>query len=317
MNQPAVVTPAPPRSTTLREHRTRSAFSTDIGRRIRTFAKLARVRVLGLVIFSMIMASWIAGEAMPQWSALGHLVLGTGLVTFGAIILNQRLEVRRDAVMARTADRPLPMGQMALAQGTWLGTAITILGAAYLAVFLNLTFVLLAGLAWFLYAIVYTLMKPLTAWQTPVGAITGAMPMLLGAAMADAELNAMGWILFGIVYLWQFPHAMAIAWLYRRQYKAAGIQVSSVVDPSGRSAGWMAILGAISLILVSVMPCVMELRGWSYGFAALLLGLIYLVSSLRFFRSRDDQSARALFRFSLAYLPLVLLALFVATIQLR
>jgi protoheme IX farnesyltransferase len=148
-----------------------------------------------------------------------------------------------------------------------------------------------------------------TTWQTAIGALAGAMPALLGAAAAGAAASPVGLALFGLVYFWQFPHAMAIAWLYRDQFASAEVKLPTVVDPSGRSAGLLSLMGALVLLPVSLVPALVRPLGVGYPAAALILGLGYLASAASFLARRDDRSARVLLRVSVVYLPLVLLAL--------
>ena len=167
--------------------------------------------------------------------------------------------------------------------------------------------VILAIVGWMVYVLAYTPLKRRSIWQTPVGAAAGAMPALLGAAAVGSPLNPIGWSLFGIVFCWQLPHAMAIAWLYRRQFADAGVRVATVVDPTGRIAARFAVFGAILLMPVSFAPVMFSEMGWIYGVLAALLGLGYFLFSFAFYRSRDDATAWRLLWASLAYLPLMLI----------
>ena len=166
--------------------------------------------------------------------------------------------------------------------------------------------VILAVAGWVIYVFAYTPLKRRSIWQTPVGAAAGAMPALLGAAAAGEPLSPIGWSLFAVVFCWQLPHAMAIAWLYRGQLADAGIRVATVVDGSGRTAGVLAAIGAIALMPASLAPVFFLPTGWVYGVVAALLGLGYLFFSAVFFLRRDDVWARRLLWASLVYLPLVL-----------
>jgi protoheme IX farnesyltransferase len=169
--------------------------------------------------------------------------------------------------------------------------------------------VILAAVSWVIYVWVYTPAKMLTTWQTAIGAVAGAMPTLLGAAAAGVSSSPVGLALFGVVYFWQFPHAMAIAWLYRYQFASAEVKLPTVVDPSGRSAAILSLMGAVALVPVSLIPALVRPAGLAYPLAALLLGLGYLASAVGFLVRRNDRSARLVLRASIVYLPLVLLAL--------
>ena len=161
-----------------------------------------------------------------------------------------------------------------------------------------------------MYVLTYTPLKSRSVWQTPVGAMAGALPMLLGAAAADAAFSPMALSLLGVAYFWQFPHSMAIAWLYREQFALAETRVATVVDPSGRMAGLLATGGAAVLLPASLTP-LLSSAGLFYAVVAVLLGLGYLVSAICFLRQTNDTTARRMLRASFVYLPGVLLALLI------
>ena len=223
---------------------------------------LTRPRIVTLVLLAMAVSAWTTGGSAPSWPALAHALLGAAMVIAGAIALNQRLECQGDAQMPRTASRPLPAHRLGRRQVTCFGLAATALGLAYLTVMTNPTLTVLAAIGWLAYVGVYTPLKPRTSWQTPVGAAAGAMPVLLGAAVVDAAFSPWALILFGIVYFWQFPHSMAIAWRYRQEFAAAGVKVATVTDPSGRTAGLWAVLGAAALLPISLMPLFCCMPRW-------------------------------------------------------
>jgi protoheme IX farnesyltransferase len=276
---------------------------------LRDFAEASRPRIVGLVLFTMAVTALIAGPKAPSWAVLLNSLLGSGLVIVGAIALNQRLELASDAKMLRTVGRPLPAGRLTARQVTGFGIAATVAGLAYLALLVNRPIVILAGVSWVIYVWVYTPAKMRTTWQTAIGAVAGAMPTLLGAAAAGAGGSPVGLALFGVVYFWQFPHAMAIAWLYRDQFASAEVKLPTVVDPSGRSAALLSLTGAAALLPVSLLPSLVRPAGLGYPLAALILGLGYLAAAVAFLVRRDDRSARTVLRASIVYLPLVLLAL--------
>ncbi len=271
--------------------------------------KLIRPGIVGMVLFSMAVAAWTAGERPPSWPVLLHALLGTALVIVGAVALNQRLEFRGDAKMPRTAGRPLPAGRLSEQHVARFGLLISAVGAAYLAVWSGLSLLLLATASWALYVWAYTPLKSRSTWQTPVGALAGAMPMLLGAAAADALCTATALALFGVLFCWQLPHSMAIAWLYRHEFASADVKLATVVDPSGRTAGLVAVAGSVVLMPVSLIPSLIGHAGWPYGLVALLLGHAYMACSLNFLRRREEANARWLLRASLVYLPLLFAAL--------
>jgi len=272
---------------------------------------LIRPRIVAMVLFAMAVAAWTAGSKGPSWAELTHALAGTALVIVGAVALNQRLEISGDARMPRTTGRPLPSGRLTRAAVTRFGLLVSALGLAYLVLFSLPGVVALAVVSWAVYVWAYTPLKSRSAWQTPVGAAAGAMPMLLGAAVVRSPMSPMALSLFGIVYSWQFPHAMAIAWLYREQFATAEVKLATVVDPSGRTAGWLAVAGSMLLLTVSMVPSIRGLTGWRYNVPALILGYGYMACSFAFLRHPDDRTARRLFWASVLYLPLLLAALLV------
>jgi protoheme IX farnesyltransferase len=256
-----------------------------------------------MTLLAMAVAAWTVGEQPPRWSDLLHALAGTAAVIAGAIALNQRLELRGDARMPRTADRPLPAGTLSRRQVTRFSLVVSAAGFVYLVLLARPEVVVLALASWVIYVWLYTPLKSRSPWQTPVGALAGAMPVLLGAAVADAVLSPMALVLFAVLYFWQLPHSMAIAWLYRHEFVAAEVKLTTVVDPTGRTAGLVAVGGAIVLLTVSLIPPLFSGTDWPYNLSALLLGHGYMACAFAFLRRRSDASARWLLRASLVYLP--------------
>ncbi|MBN2475737.1 MAG: protoheme IX farnesyltransferase [Pirellulales bacterium] len=279
---------------------------------MRHYWQLIRPGVLAGVLFSTMVAALTAGPRVPPWPLLAHLLLGTGVLMAGAAAMNQLLEHRSDAKMVRTAGRPLPRQTLTARQVTAFAVVSSVAAAVYLATLTTMPVALMAVLSWAVYVLIYTPLKRVTCWQTPVGAVGGATPVLLGAAAAGAVLSPMSLVLFGLVLLWQFPHTMAIAWIYRRQYAAGGVRVATVVDPTGRLAGRLALLGAGSLLPVSLIPPVLGWVGWTFGVVAMLLGLAHLTAAARFSRHPEEGSALVLRRVSAMHLPVLLTALLLA-----
>ena len=280
------------------------------------YARVLRPRILLLSWAVMAVAAWLAipSAFCPRQVAA---LAGAGLVIAGAMALNQRVELARDARMARTADRPVPSGRLRPRRAAAFGAALSLAGAALLAFLAPPAACALAAASWTLYVVVYTLLKTRSAWQTPIGALAGAAPPLLGAAVVGQPAHPAAAALFAAVFFWQLPHAMAIAWLYCEEFRAAGVRVATVVDPSGRRAGWLAVAGAIGA-LPSGVAVVMIVAGAAPGAAPLgrlaagatvVLGLVYLAAAVAFLHRRDDRAARRLLRASLGYLPLLILLL--------
>ena len=185
-----------------------------------------------MVLLAMTAAAWIVGGKPPGRAAM-LAVPGAAGVIAGAVALNQRLERLSDAKMSRTADRPLPSGRLSSRQATWFGVCTSLGGFAWLGFLSSPLVVAMAAGSWLVYVWVYTPLKSITIWQTPIGAAAGATPILLGAAAVGEPGSPTAWVLFAVAFFWQFPHAMAVAWLYRRQFAEAAVKVAPVVDPSG------------------------------------------------------------------------------------
>lgn len=260
--------------------------------------------------------AWSIGEFVAL--AISTL-LGTALSAAGANTLNQAWEARRDAFMRRTEGRPIPAGRFTAAQGFALGSS---LGIAGLLVLLLIAGPWAAGVSLatiLIYVFIYTPMKPVTVLSTWIGAVPGALPPLIGWAAAYAgEPSSLGglerfggWTVFLIMFAWQIPHFLAIAWKYREDYARGGFRVLSVVDPDGSRTAWTSFVWTIIMIAASLTPMwAMPTRvGWFYGVPALAAGLGMLWFAIRLLRVRDDAAARGLFLASLAYLPLILIVL--------
>jgi heme o synthase len=291
---------------------------------IHDFRELFKVRVTGMVVITG-WAGFYLGSMQSGISSLQRglvdTLFGIGLVSAGAGALNQALERSTDARMTRTADRPLPAGRISLLQGVLAGMVALALGAGWLLLHTNLLTVSLALLTAFTYVAVYTPLKRVTTLATFIGAFPGAMGPLLGWTAARGRIEWPAVALFAILFVWQFPHFMAIAWLYRDDYARAGIRMLPVVQPDGFSTVVEALFYAVAMIPVSLAPWWLGLAGPVYGVLATLLGLIYLGYTIRFGRILSVRSetesrmlARDLLKVSVIYLPLLLTALMLCAI---
>ena len=248
------------------------------------------------------------GHRLP-WSHLVHTLVGTALVAGGASALNQHWERDTDRLMRRTRLRPLPDARVHPQDAMWFGVALSAIGIAQLALFVNALTALIAGLTLFSYVWLYTPLKTRTSLSTIVGAVPGALPALIGWTAATNSASAGGWILFGIVFMWQMPHFLAIAWLFRDDYANAGIPLLPVVEPDGRSTGRQSVLYAAGLIPISLLPMAVGMATAYYLAGAITLGVILLVLSLEFATSRSVRSAKRLFYGTILYLPLLWIVL--------
>jgi protoheme IX farnesyltransferase len=272
-----------------------------------------------IVVLELIVAAAAACLAMPRGldpSTVLHALFGTALVASSASIVNQWWERASDARMPRTADRPLPAGRVSSTEAIVFATLTLVIGLAWLIVRVNLLTAGLGLASWVIYVLIYTPMKTRTPINTAVGAVAGAIPILMGWTATGAPLTLMPWALAGVLFLWQFPHFMAIAWLYRKDYAQGGHRMLPVVDPSGLRSGALAVTGAALLVSVSLIPAVMPTTGSPlvYFVWALVLGTIQLGLAIRFALLRDDTSARLLLRATLLYLPAWMAMLLIVTL---
>jgi protoheme IX farnesyltransferase len=246
----------------------------------------------------------VAAGPAPRWSALLVAALaGTGLVAAGASTLNQVLERATDALMNRTRNRPIPAGRIRPAEATLFGALLTGAGIALLAALCGPLAAIVALATWASYLFLYTPLKRRTHLATLVGAVPGALPPVIGWAAASGRLEPGAFILFAIVFLWQIPHFLAIAWLYRDDYERGGLQVLPVIDREGVLTGRQAVIHSVALLVVSLAPVAAGLGGTLYLAGAVVLGVALTLAALRFARARDLGAARFLFLASVLYLP--------------
>ncbi len=291
---------------------------------IHDLRELFKVRIVGLVLVTgwggFYLGSMMSGISSVQRGLIDTL-LGIGMVSAGAGALNEAVERKTDARMKRTADRPLANGRFPLAVGILAGIGALGLGAGWLLLHTNLLTVALALLTAFTYAAIYTPLKRVTALATFIGAFPGAMGPLLGWTAARGRIEWEGVSLFAILFVWQFPHFMAISWMYRDEYAKAGIRMLPVVQPDGWSTVGEALFFAIAMIPVSLVPWWLGMTSATYAGLAVVLGLGYLAYTIRFsgiLRTTDDSVsrmlARDLLKVSVLYLPLLFTTLMICAV---
>jgi protoheme IX farnesyltransferase len=267
---------------------------------------LTKPEVNFLIAVTAAAGFWMGAPALSAyfpWASLLHTLIGTVLVASGAATLNQLIELRFDAQMRRTARRPLVSRRIGQSHALWFGISISFIGAIYLAVTTNALASLLSILTLLGYLFLYTPLKRKTPLCTLIGALPGAMPPLIGWAAACGHLNGNAWLLFAIVFLWQFPHFMAIAWMYREDYARAGY----VLLPTGKSkdhfVAWQTLLPCLALLAVALGPAIRGESGIVYLAGALVLGGAFLCYSAGFAFQMSTVSARRLLLASILYLP--------------
>jgi protoheme IX farnesyltransferase len=286
---------------------------------VRDFIELFKIKVVMLVVVTgwggYYLGSMQSGVSSVQRGLIDAL-LGIGLVSAGAGALNEALERKIDARMKRTANRPLAAGRMSLTQGILAGMGALTLGAVWLHFFANPLTVLLAVFTAFTYVAVYTPLKRLTTWATFIGAFPGAMGPMLGWTAARGRIEWPAVALFAILFVWQFPHFMSIAWLYRKDYAQAGIRMLPAVEPDGVSTVVVSLIYAVAMIPVSMAPFALGMTGALYAVLAVALGLVYLAFTIRFARilrpipeAQSRGLAHDLLKVSVLYLPLLFTAL--------
>jgi heme o synthase len=273
------------------------------------YIALTKPRLNVLVVATSAAGYYLGSETTPALSPMAIAVAGTALVAGGAAVLNQVYERDTDALMRRTRLRPLPDGRVATSEASLFGMALAGAGLLLLGAGANVLSATLALATLVSYLIVYTPMKRRSPASTLVGAVPGALPPLIGWTAASGALSLGGLALFAIVFLWQVPHFMAIAWLYRDDYARAGFPMLPVIDPEGRRAGRQAVIYSVLLLPAAVAPALIDVSGLFYLAFAAVASTALLVLAIRFAAARTDAAARALFLGSIAYLPLLWVAM--------
>jgi len=285
------------------------ATATATHTRAADFLALTKPRLNLLVIATAAAGYYLGSGHQFDIVTCTHMVLGTALVAGGSAAYNQIVERRVDALMERTRWRPLAAGRLGTREAFWFATALSLAGLLWLVLATNWLAAAVALLTLGTYVVLYTPLKLRTSFATVVGAIPGALPPMIGWAAATNTLSREAWLLFALVFFWQMPHFLAIAWLCREDYGRAGFPMLPVIEPDGRSTAQQVAAYASALVPVSLTPSIVGLAGPAYFVIALLLGLAFLYVSLRFAMRRTRRDARLLFIASITYLPLVLIAL--------
>jgi protoheme IX farnesyltransferase len=256
-----------------------------------------------MALVTVAVGSMLATSGSLDVPLLMHTLIGTGMLAAGASVLNQVFERDTDAQMRRTQHRPLPAGRMHVGEATTFGFVMSVAGLNYLCILVNPLTGLVGAITLTLYAFVYTPMKRWTSLNTLIGAIPGALPPVMGWTAVRDSIDGPAWILFMIVFLWQFPHFLAIAWIYRDDYARAGLKMLPVVDPQGGITARQIMGYSLALLPASLAPSVIGLTERAYFFGALGLWIAFLSFAMAFALSATPERARNLMRASLAYLP--------------
>ena len=268
--------------------------------------ELGKAKLSLLVVLTAVLGFVLASGPSVDWVLMGWSMLGTAMVALSANMLNQILEAHRDAKMKRTASRPLPSGRLGVAHATCMALFLAGMGTSILVAQANGLTALLALAALGLYVGVYTPLKVHSTLNTVVGAVVGAIPPLMGWAAAAGQLDPGAWILAAILLTWQIPHFLALAWMYREDYRRGGFVMLCAVDETGRITSKTAVLWTMALVPITCATSWVGLTGGFYTLGAVVLGLWFLKLALAMHRKCDDRSARNLFLASVLYLPLLM-----------
>lgn len=279
--------------------------SLSFAERLSAYAELTKPRITFLVVLTAVAGFCMGSASGIDYFRLLNMSIGIALLSSGLATLNQYIERDLDRLMRRTQARPLPAGKVAPGEALLFGTLLSAVAAAYLGVLINPLSALLGIATLVSYLFVYTLLKTKTTLSTVLGAFPGAMPPFIGWVGASGSVTVDAWVLFAILFLWQFPHFLAIAWMYRDDYARAGIKMLPVVEPDGRVTGQQIITYTIMLVPVSLLPAVTGLAGTIYLVGAAVLGAGFLYFSARAALVRSTWQARQLLLASVIYLPIL------------
>jgi protoheme IX farnesyltransferase len=286
--------------------------------RLADYLELTKPRIAVMALFTVAAGYWLGAGTDSSSRMLFHTLLGAGLVAAGGSALNQVFERRTDARMRRTANRPLPAGRVSAEQAAIFGAVMSGVGLAYLLATVPPAATLAAGVTLISYVLIYTPLKTVTAWNTVIGAVPGALPPVIGWCAARGWEDVGGaTALFLVLFVWQLPHFLAIAWMYRNDYAGAGLKMLPGTDPTGKRTAIVMVTTAAALIPVGFVALWVGLAGGVYAAGATLLGIQFLRKTLGFARDRSDRQAKRVLRASLLYLPGVFALLLLDSLLLK
>jgi protoheme IX farnesyltransferase len=260
-----------------------------------------------MLVLSAAASFYLGSPQKFDYWLFASAMTGIALLAFGVATLNQFIERDTDALMLRTSLRPLPTKTITSYSALIFGILLCFAAEINLAIFVNVLTAALGITVIIGYVLMYTPLKTRTSLSTVIGAFPGAMPALMGWTAAAGEVTIPAWIFFSIMFFWQFPHFLAIAWLYREEYSKAGILMLPVVEPSGRLTAQQIVVFALLLLPISLAPFFVALTNWIYLVGAIVLGLWFVWSGIQFARAKTDKNAKMVFRVSIIYLPLLFL----------
>ena len=279
--------------------------SIGIKEKLAAFTELTKPRIAFMLVLTSVAGFYLGSKGNFDFVLLLNSVIGITLLAFGVATLNQVIERRTDALMTRTMNRPLPSGKISTAEALIFGLILTVSAEIYLAFLVNGLTAALGLIVIIGYVLLYTPLKTKTSASTAIGAIPGALPPLMGWTSSANEITLGAWILFAMLFLWQFPHFLAIAWMYKEQYAKAGIKMLPVVEPAGKITARQIVIFTVMLLPVSLAPYFFGVAGLIYLVGATILGICFLIASIQTARAKTVAEARKLLFVSVIYLPLI------------
>lgn len=279
--------------------------------RLVDYYELTKPRMNFLVVVTTVVGFYMASVTVTNWLLLFNTIFGTALTAAAAAVLNQLIERRIDALMPRTRNRPLPAGRVSPTEAAIYGVSLGVIGVGYLALMVNPLTASLGAFTLLSYLFIYTPMKRISSVNTIIGAIPGAIPPMMGFTAVENAVSPAAWVLFAILFLWQMPHFLAIASIYRDDYAAGGFKMLPVVDPDLSMTCRMIIFYTLALIPITLLGTILKIAGVGYLIVATVMGLGFLWFGVRMWQSRNRSAARQLFFASIIYLPLLLAAMMI------
>ncbi|MGI8469492.1 MAG: heme o synthase [Pyrinomonadaceae bacterium] len=273
--------------------------------KLSAYSELTKPRIAFLLVLTAAAGFYMGSDNGFNWTLFVNSMLGITLIAFGSATLNQFIERDIDGLMERTANRPLPTGKLSGREALVFGVLLCLAAEIYLALSVNFLTAFLGLIVIVGYVLLYTPLKTRTSASTAIGAFPGAMPPLMGFTAAAGHITIGAWVMFAMLFLWQFPHFLAIAWMYREQYAKAGILMLPVVEPAGKITARQIVIFTVLLIPVSLAPFFLGIAGWIYLIGAIVLGAWFLYASIQAARTKTIPQARKLLLVSVLYLPLI------------
>lgn len=277
--------------------------------RIEAYIELTKPRMVAMILITTAAGFYLGTHGAMNWMLFGHTIIGAGLTAAGVLGLNQYLERDIDALMSRTQHRPLPAGKMHGLEGLIFCVLLTAGGMLYLTTFVNPLSGFVISLIVVSYLFIYTPLKRSTSLCTLIGAFPGALPPVVGWVAAQGKISGSACVLFAILFLWQLPHSLAIAYIYREDYAKAGLKLLPVIHPDGISTRRQIVINCVALFGIGLLPTLFKISGGIYFLIALIVGGMFLMSGIYFDKKPSIKTARYVLYASLLYLPLIFITM--------